>query len=151
MTQRQNLASQIEPLELSANETNNQQLNFELYSSLINTSILLLNNRYYLHFPISHLNGPQVDLQLLFHFTSFNHAADLNNWIERMRLFPEYIQQTMNLMKEGQQQGITVPQVILNRVTTQIQNLLDSLQDPSASLYFQPFIQLNAAEDLRQQ
>jgi uncharacterized protein (DUF885 family) len=73
----------------------------------------------------------------------FEDRGDYNDWLERLRRFPEYMNQTIDLMREGVRTGVVHPRVVMQRVPQQVRRQL--VADPEQSLFFKPFLSLPPA------
>ena len=69
----------------------------------------------------------------------FSTVKDYEDWIERIRNFPAYLDQTVELMQAGIRTGRMQPRVIMERVTGQIDAQI--VDDPTDSLFFKPFVE----------
>jgi uncharacterized protein (DUF885 family) len=68
----------------------------------------------------------------------FTSKKDYEDWIARLRAFPVYMDQTMELMREGMRRGIKYPKVIMQRIPAQVDRQLVA---PEQSGFFAPFRQ----------
>ena len=66
----------------------------------------------------------------------FETQKDYEDWIARLRAFPEYMDQTLALLEEGVGARIVHPKIVMQRVPDQIRKQI--VNDPSESLYFKP-------------
>ncbi|MBT8141601.1 MAG: DUF885 domain-containing protein [Gammaproteobacteria bacterium] len=67
----------------------------------------------------------------------FSNKKDYLDWIARLESFPNYMQQTIDLMKAGQTKNILPPKVIMQRIPDQIQ--LQLVDSPEESGFYKPF------------
>ena len=67
----------------------------------------------------------------------FETVKDSEDWIARLRAFPEYMDQTLALLQEGVRARIVHPKIVIQRVPDQIRKQI--VVDPAESLYFKPF------------
>jgi len=89
------------------------------------------------HFvPLNQREGIQDESQLA-DALSFTTVKDYEDWISRLRALPAYMDQTIELMREGAKQRIVQPKVVMRRLPEQIKKQL--VDDPQQSLYFKPF------------
>lgn len=68
---------------------------------------------------------------------AFDAVSDYENWLARIRAFPVYLNQTIDLMREGVRQKIVQPQIVMQRVPAQIKRQI--VDDPTNSLFYKPF------------
>lgn len=67
-------------------------------------------------------------------FTAEKHFED---WNARLRTFPRYMDQTIELLAEGARSGLTHPKVVMARVLKQIDHQI--VDDPTKSPFFAPY------------
>ena len=67
----------------------------------------------------------------------FETVQDYEDWLARIRAFPRYMNQTVQLMRRGIAEGVLHPRVIMERIPAQIAQQLVS--DPEQQLFFKPF------------
>ena len=67
----------------------------------------------------------------------FASTRDYRDWLARLRSFPEYVAQTIELMREGIAQRVLQPKIVMQRVPGQIKRQI--VDDPEQSLFFKPF------------
>jgi len=82
--------------------------------------------------PISQLEGPQIDFQVLAGLMPFNHVKDYENYIARLEAFPKYVDQVIDLMRRGIEMKWAQPAVPLRSVPAQIESQItdDAFQNP---------------------
>ncbi len=68
---------------------------------------------------------------------AFDAVSDYEAWLARMKAFPVYMDQTIELLKEGIRQKIVQPQIVMQRVPAQIKRQI--VDDPTESLFYKPF------------
>jgi prolyl oligopeptidase len=66
----------------------------------------------------------------------FRTVKDYEDWIARLRAFPAYMDQTIELMRQGIKEKIVQPKVVMRRVPQQIKRQI--VERPEESLYFKP-------------
>ncbi len=86
--------------------------------------------------PVNELDGIQT-LQTLTHTLRFQNAADYRNFVQRLRTFKPYMDETIALLRQGVQEGMTEPQVVMKRVPHQIAAYV--VADPAKSPLYGPF------------
>jgi len=67
----------------------------------------------------------------------FSKQRDFEDWLARMHAFPVYMDQTIELMREGIRRKIVPPRVIMKRIPPQIRKQIVS--NPQQHLFFKPF------------
>lgn len=68
---------------------------------------------------------------------AFDAVSDYEAWLARMKAFPAYMDQTIELMKEGVRKKIVQPRIVMQRVPAQIRRQI--VDDPTQSLFYKPF------------
>lgn len=71
--------------------------------------------------PVRQQDGPHIDLPMLLLSHPFRTARDYENFIKRLRAFPEQVEQVIGLMREGVRRGIVAPRVIMEKVIPQLE------------------------------
>jgi len=81
---------------------------------------------------MSQMSGPQQELARLLAMMPNGRVDQLENQIARMEAMPAFIDQSIALMREGAQAGVTPPKITLRDVPQQIRNQLvdDAGQSP---------------------
>jgi uncharacterized protein (DUF885 family) len=103
---------------------------------------------------MTQMNGPQQDLASLLAMMPNAKAGQLENQIARMEAFPDYIDQSIALMRRGLESGVTPPKITLRDVPDQIRaQLVDEAADSPVLTGFAeipPTVDPLQAEGLRQ-
>jgi uncharacterized protein (DUF885 family) len=86
--------------------------------------------------PVTQLNGIQLADDLA-DALRFETAGDFEDWVERLRAFPAWMDQTVGLMREGLRARIVQPRFAMQRVPRQIAKQI--VDDPAESPFFRPF------------
>lgn len=86
--------------------------------------------------PITQRRGVQTAHQLA-EILPFRTAQDYENWIARLGSLDTYVDQTIELMREGMRRGLVQPRVIMDRVPAQIAKQV--VTDPAESPFYAPF------------
>ncbi|MEM9354052.1 MAG: DUF885 domain-containing protein [Planctomycetota bacterium] len=94
--------------------------------------------------PLSAREGIQ-DASFVADSIAFGETADYEQWIERLRGFPAYMDQTLELMREGIRAGMVHARVVMLRVPRQIERQI--VEEPEASPFYQPLLRMPAAVD----
>lgn len=111
------------------------QLNYDLFKKDLENDIAGFRFRRYL-LPINQRGGIQTADELTERLR-FETLKDYEDWIARLRAFPEWMQQNIALMKEGAKERIMWPRIVLERVPAQIEKQI--VKDPEQSPFFKPF------------
>ena len=88
-------------------------------------------------FPINADSGFHMELAQLVSQMPFETARDYENYLARLRAFPEYMGENVNLLREGLKAGWTLPKVALTGYEKTIEAHV--VTDPTRSRFFQPF------------
>jgi prolyl oligopeptidase len=67
----------------------------------------------------------------------FETVQEYEDWLARLEAFPDYMDQTIALLKKGIQEKIVHARVVMERVPAQIAQQI--VKDPEKSLFFKPF------------
>jgi uncharacterized protein (DUF885 family) len=67
----------------------------------------------------------------------FETVKDYDDWIGRLRNFPRYMDENIELMREGIKQHVVLPKVIGDRILTQLNGM--DWQDPTKHGFYTPF------------
>jgi uncharacterized protein (DUF885 family) len=84
---------------------------------------------------MNQMSGPQQDPADLLSMMPGSRVVELENQIARMAALPAYVDQSIALMREGIEAGVTPPKITLRDVPQQIRNQLvdDALKSPLLS------------------
>lgn len=88
-------------------------------------------------FPINADSGFHMELAQLVSQMPFETARDYENYLARLRAFPEYMGENVDLLREGLKAGWTLPKVALTGYEKTIEAHV--VTDPTRSRFFQPF------------
>ena len=111
------------------------QLNYDLFQKEYESRIE--ENAYRWHLvPINQRGGIQTANELA-DALRFETVKDYEDWLGRMTSFPTYMDQTMELMREGMREKMLLPKVVMQRVPAQIDKQI--VDDPRSSLFYVPF------------
>lgn len=111
------------------------QISYDLFAYRYKMQIEGYDLKTYL-MPMDELGGVQT-LGSLAETLRFAKAEDYRNYIERLNTIRPYIDQTIVLLQQGVQQGMTKPQVVMERIPHQIAAYL--VTDPTKSPFYAPF------------
>ena len=124
------------------------QLNFDLYSDLLNTAkeglqygddplpfrnVVPHNN----WMPISQMGGVQQGAAETISTMPNRSVPDYQDILARLEALPTYVEQQQTLLQEGLKRGYTPPKLMLRDVPKQIADLVPA--DPLASALLEPF------------
>jgi uncharacterized protein (DUF885 family) len=111
------------------------QLNLTLFRKQYATDVEEHQYQWYL-VPLNQRSGIQ-DASSLADSLRFETVRDYEDWIARMQALPNYMEQTIALMRRGIETGMLHPKVVMQRVPAQIARQV--VEKPSDSLFFKPF------------
>jgi uncharacterized protein (DUF885 family) len=86
--------------------------------------------------PVNELDGIQT-LRTLTETLRFENLADYRNFVQRLQTFKPYMDETIALLRQGVAEGMTEPQIVMQRVPHQIAAYV--VADPTESPYYDPF------------
>ena len=95
------------------------KLNYDLFHKKITRNIAAHSFKDYL-MPVDQMGGLQISFPNLVDITPFRNRGDFDNYLTRLSLFPEYVDQIIVLMSEGLKENITPPKIVLQKVPDQI-------------------------------
>ncbi|MGH8307822.1 MAG: DUF885 domain-containing protein, partial [Gammaproteobacteria bacterium] len=111
------------------------QLSYDLFKYRYQIQIQGYNLKDYL-MPLNQLGGIQT-LQTLTHTLRFENVQDYENYIKRLNTINVFIEQTIEIMKQGVKEGMTEPQVVMQRIPHQI--AANVVTSPEQSAFYAPF------------
>ena len=118
----------------SLSETN--QLNYELLKSDLEQYINGMDFQTYL-FPLNMLEGPQLDFPRMLSWMETKTLKNFQDIIDRLRLFPQRIDETIRLLNEGIRKGITMHHVSVSVLPSTLSNM--SSLSPEDTPHYKPF------------
>lgn len=125
------------------------QLNYDLFKKHYEET----TGEYKLHWfllPLNQRGGIQTSFELA-DALRFQTVKDYEDWIARLRSFPQHMDQTIALMRQGIKERMVHPKVIMQRIPAQIDAQIVS--DPTKSGYYKPFerfsTEISAADQQR--
>ncbi|MBL8848051.1 MAG: DUF885 domain-containing protein, partial [Planctomycetaceae bacterium] len=122
---------QIDRTKLSAAD----QLNYDVFRSEYALRVEQHRFRWWL-VPLNQRGGIQ-DAGSLADSLSFDSVKDYEDWLARMRAFPEHMAQTLLLLRTGARERIIHPRIVLERIPSQIARQI--VDDPESQLFYKPF------------
>lgn len=114
----------------------NQQISFDLFKSQIEDFVSDLEFRSYL-IPLNADTGFHTEFASLPRMVPLATTKDYENYIARLLAFPRYVQQNMDLMREGLRTGMTLPAVVLEGFEVTVSSHI--VDDPAKSIFYRPF------------
>ena len=117
------------------------QLNYDLYLRNLQTEIEGYRFRFYLC-PLSQQGGVQ-DADNTITSLRFSTIKDYRDWLARLQRLPAYLEQTAAVMREGIQEKILLPKVVMGRIPAQIAKQV--VDRPEDSPFYRPFKTLPAS------
>jgi uncharacterized protein (DUF885 family) len=123
--------TKIERAALSAAD----QLNYDLVKKDYENDIESFQYRWYL-LPLNQLEGVHTVNQLA-DSLRFETLKDYDDWLARLRTLPVRVEQTIALLRQGIQEKIVPPKIVLDRVPAQIDHQI--VGDPKTSPLYKPF------------
>jgi len=130
--------AEIDPAQLSATD----RLNLAIFKAEYEQRVERHKFRWWL-VPLNQRGGIQ-DAGSLGDSLTFDAAKDYEDWLARMRAFPDHMQQTLALLRTGAEAGLIHPRIILERIPAQIEKQI--VDDPERQLFYKPF--RNMPEDI---
>uniref|UniRef100_A0A7S3G728 4a-hydroxytetrahydrobiopterin dehydratase n=1 Tax=Palpitomonas bilix TaxID=652834 RepID=A0A7S3G728_9EUKA len=117
------------------------RLNFDLFVWMMESRREYDETKWYLTPTNQLFSGPQIELpQALLAMPFSNGLSDYTNYLVRLDQVPTYIDEVIELMREGLSAGVTVPKVPVRSVSSQIAAIFNtSVED---SVFYIPFKQL---------
>jgi uncharacterized protein (DUF885 family) len=125
----------IDRSKLSADD----QLSYDLFRQSAQRDVEQGTMMLYL-MPMNHRDGVQ-NLDETADALRFETVKDYEDWLDRMEALPDYIDQTIGLMKEGIQRGIVHARVVMERVPRQLAKHI--VEEPEKSPFYKPFAQFH--------
>jgi uncharacterized protein (DUF885 family)/prolyl oligopeptidase PreP (S9A serine peptidase family) len=118
-----------------ADLTTADRLNLQLFRKQVEMEIEEYGHRWYL-VPLTMRDGIQ-DESSVADSLSFKTVKDYEDWLSRLENFPNYMSQTIDLMRLGINGGLVQSKIVMARVPAQIKQQI--VENPELSLYFKPF------------
>ncbi len=111
------------------------QLNYDLFRKNYEEDIESYKFKRYL-LPINQQGGIQTQDELA-QFINFQTVKDYEDWIARLNSFPELMDQTIALLKEGKKENILWANAVLSRVPAQIDKQITATAEENP--FYAPF------------
>jgi uncharacterized protein (DUF885 family) len=117
-----------------------EELNYRLFRKEVEEGVEQYPFQWYL-VPLDQRNGIQTENEVA-DALSFTRTKDYEDWLARLRSFPTYMQQTIELMRAGIKASMVQPKVVMRRLPEQIKKHI--VEDPAKSLFYKPFVSMHA-------
>ncbi|MGH8397665.1 MAG: DUF885 domain-containing protein [Gammaproteobacteria bacterium] len=111
------------------------QVSYDLFKYRYDESVDGYQFKDYL-MPLNQLGGIQT-MSTMTHTLRFDNAKDYQNYIKRLQTINIFINQTMDLMRQGVKDGMTEPQLVMKRIPHQI--AANVVSKPEQSAFYAPF------------
>lgn len=112
-----------------------ERLNYRLFRRQIEVDVEEFQFHWHL-VPLDHRNGIQ-DESSVGDGIAFSTVKDYEDWLTRLRNFPAYVDQTIELMRAGVAAKMVQPKIVMQRLPAQLRKQI--VEDPTASPYYKPF------------
>ena len=122
----------IDRSRLSAEE----QINYAIFEDQLKDGIASYDFREY-EIPLNADSGFHSDFSRLADVVPLATVKDYENYIARLRAFPRYVDQHIELMREGVSRGMTLPRAVLDGIEGTMQAHI--VDDPAKSVFWPPF------------
>jgi uncharacterized protein (DUF885 family) len=90
--------------------------------------------------PLNADSGFQSNFSRLPDYVPLDTVKDYENYIARLRAFPQYVDDHIALMREGMARGMTLPRAVLDGIEGTMQTHI--VDDPAKSVFWAPFEKL---------
>ena len=115
------------------------QLNYDLFQKDYEQDAAEHKYQWYL-VPLNQRGGPQTDNELS-DLLRFDTVKDYDDWLARLKAFPAYLDQNMDLMREGIKVHMVHPKIIMQRIPAQLDKQI--VKDPAESAFYKPFREMS--------
>jgi uncharacterized protein (DUF885 family) len=119
----------------------NEKLNYDLFEQQLKTRIEGFQYRSFL-MPMDQQGGTQT-LHEVAERLRFQTEQDFRDWIARLSQIDRVVEDTIDLMKRGLEEGRTQPKVIMTRLPNQI--ALQVVEEPKESPFYEVFEEMPAS------
>lgn len=126
--------------------TDENKLNFLLFKDKLENDIKEIDFKGYL-MPINQMMGVQEEFSRLIEMMPYKNEKDFENYLARLKAFPNYIDQLIELMKKGLQSGHTVPSPAIIKVVEQLNAQVPD--NYKTSVYYAPLNSNIPSEELK--
>jgi uncharacterized protein (DUF885 family) len=122
--------------------TRAEQINYDIFKMQLEDNLANFEYKAYL-IPFTVDDGFHIGFARLPNQAPRATVQDYENYIKRLRAFPEYVAQHIELLKEGLKTGMTMPQIVLQGFEVTISTHI--VDDPQTSVFYAPFTKFPAA------
>ncbi len=116
--------------------SNDDQVSYDIFERLLRERIESFELGSY-RLPLTVDSGFHIQFARLANQVPLATVDDYDNYIARLRAFPDYVEQHVELLREGIEHGMTLPQVVLDGYEVTIESHV--VDDPAASVFWPPF------------
>jgi len=142
---RQEILKQLDAIDIKL-LTADDRLNYRLFRRQYEIDVEEFPFHWHL-IPVNHRDGIQ-DAGSVADALKFATKKDYADWLARNDRFPQYMDETIELMRAGMKEKMLLPKVVMERVPAQIRKQI--VDDPEQSLFFKPFRNIPDAADFSQ-
>jgi uncharacterized protein (DUF885 family) len=136
-----NVLGRLEKID-RASLNHDDQINYDIFKLRLEDNLANFAYKAYL-IPFTVDDGFHIGFARLPNQAPRATVQDYENYLKRLRAFPEYVAQHLELLNEGLQTGMTMPQVVLQGYeVTMATHVVD---DPMKSVFYTPFVKFPAA------
>lgn len=118
------------------------QISYDLFKYFVQDYISSYEFQQYL-IPLNADSGFQTEFARLPHLSTLVSTRDYENYIARLRAFPTYVQQNIDLMREGIRTGMVLPSAVM--AGYEVTMTTHMVSDPKKSVFYPPFETFPAA------
>lgn len=111
------------------------RINYQLFRREYELQVQAFPFKWFL-IPLNQRGGIQ-DQSSLADSLRFETLQDYEDWLTRIRRFPKYMDQTIELMRQGMRERVLHPAIVMQRVPAQIDRQL--VDHPRKQVFFKPF------------
>jgi uncharacterized protein (DUF885 family) len=119
-----------------------ERLNYDIWQRLVDNEIKELAFGGY-RLPLSKVFGLHISLPDFYLNMPFDRNEDYQKYIARLYAVPQYVQDSIDLMRDGLARGFIPPRVTLEGVDDSLRALI--VRDPTHSVLYQPFLNFPAS------
>ena len=112
------------------------RINYDLFRRDVENNLSEYKFRSYL-IPLTVDSGFHIEFARLPKDMTLLTVKDYRNYIARLRAFPDYVKQHIELMREGIRAGMTLPAIVLEGYEVTIATHV--VDDPTKSVFYEPF------------
>jgi uncharacterized protein (DUF885 family) len=113
-----------------------EQISYQLLKQDLQDSISEYEFQTHL-IPLNADSGFHTEFARLPRMSRFESVSDYENYISRMKAWPQYVNQNITLMRDGLEQGMSLPRIVLEGLDITLSTHI--VEDPSKSVFYQPF------------